>query len=279
MRSLREKVFRGWPGESEAGPIDIDRAFSEEVDGVRLTAFDFTSQPNVRLRLFCVEGGKGDGNPSSVRLNILDEVGWTQWLATMRSRFEKQLSAYTLPEANPSAFEAMRAALEADKCPAIYFCPRGIGPDAWSGDEKKQIQIRRRFMLLGQTADGMRVWDVRRAVQALRLLDTTAGTPVTVTSQGDMAGIVLYASLFESDIRRLDLVDLPPTHAKGPTFLNVLRFLDTPPAVAMAAERVSVQLHVETAAPWQFPQSVAARLGWDREHLNIDACAESQASQ
>jgi len=279
MKSLREKAFRGWPGESEAGPIDIDRVFSEEALGVRLTAFEFTSQSNVRLMLFCVENAKGDGTPSSGRLNILDEAGWTQWLAAMRTRFERQLSGYALPEANLPAFEAMRASLETNKCPAVYFCPRGIGPDAWSGDQKRQIQIRRRFMLLGQTADGMRVWDVRRAVQALRLLDVTAGTPVTVAAQGDMAGIALYASLFDSDIRRLDLVDLPPTHAKGPTFLNVLRFLDTPQAVAMAAERVSVQLHVETAAPWQFSQSVAASLGWDREHLKIDACAESQASQ
>ncbi len=78
---------------------------------------------------------------------------------------------------------------------------------------------------------------------------------------------------------RLDLVDLPRTHAKGPTFLNVLRYLDVPQAVALAAENTCVQLHTETAAPWQFAQSVAADLGWGREQLRIDASAESQASQ
>ena len=56
MKALREKVFRGWPSEREAGPLDIDRVFTAEADGIRLTAYDFNSQPNVRLRLFCVEG-------------------------------------------------------------------------------------------------------------------------------------------------------------------------------------------------------------------------------
>ena len=58
-----------------------------------------------------------------------------------------------------------------------YVCPRGIGPAAWTGDEKKQTQIRRRFMLLGQTLDGMRVWDIRRTIQALGQIDETRGIP------------------------------------------------------------------------------------------------------
>jgi dienelactone hydrolase len=279
MKALREKVFRGWPSEREAGPLDIDRIFSAEADGVRLTALEFTSQPNVRLRLFCVTGGQGDSSPACVRLNVLDAPGWTRWLAAMRSRFEKNLSGYTVLDADPSAFEALQAAIQAGNCTMVYVCPRGIGPDAWSGDERRQTHIQRRFMLLGQTADSMRVWDIRRAIGALKHVDATAEASVTVTAQGDMAGIALYASLFESGVSRLDLVDLPQTHAKGATFLNVLRYMDMPQAVALAAERACVQLHTETAAPWQFPQSVATGLGWDREKLRIDACAESQASQ
>ena len=36
----------------------------------------------------------------------------------------------------------------------VYVAPRGVGRTAWNADEKKQTQIRRRFMLLGQTLDG-----------------------------------------------------------------------------------------------------------------------------
>jgi len=279
MKSLREKVFRGWPGDREAGPLDIDRIFSAEADGVRLTAYEFTSQPHVRLRFFCISSTKADPDTTEVRLNILDEAGWTQWLAAMRGPFEKHLAGYTLLDANPSAFETLRAALEAGKSTMVYVCPRGIGPDAWSGDKQKQIQIQRRFMLLGQTADGMRVWDVRRTVAALKQLDGIADAPITVTAQGNMAGIALYASIFESGISGLDLVDLPQTHAKGPTFLNVLRYMDVPQAVALAAEHTRVQLHVESAEPWQFAQSLATSLGWSHDQLRIDGAAESQPSQ
>ena len=80
-----------------------------------------------------------------------------------------------------------------------------------------------------------------------------------------MAGVALYASLFDPRIARLQLIDLPASHAEGPEFLNVLRFLDMPQAVAMAAERTSVQLDGRTAGAWQFPTSVAASLGWDSE--------------
>ena len=60
-----------------------------------------------------------------------------------------------------------------------------------------------------------------------------------------MAGIVLYASLFEPDIAELDLSNLPESHREGPIFLNVLRFMDIPQAIAMANERTKVRLYPE----------------------------------
>ncbi len=278
MKALQEKAFRGWPSEREAGPFDIDRVFSAEADGVRLTAFDFSSQPHVRLRLFLLSSADGT-QASRVTLNALDEAGWKNWLAAMRGRFEKELSGYTLPEADPAAFETLRDAITAGRQVLVYVCPRGIGPDAWSGDERKQIQIRRRFMLLGQTADGMRVWDVRRAVQALRLIEPTAGAPVTAVAHRDMAGIALYASLFEPGIGQLDLTELPTTHAQGPTFLNVLRFLDVPQAVALAAERTDVLVRGDSDAAWAFPQSVVTSLRWDGERFHVEGGRESPPAQ
>jgi hypothetical protein len=43
-------------------------------------------------------------------------------------------------------------------------------------DAGKQVQIRRRFQLLGQTVDGMRVWDVRRALAVVRSLSSVGAT-------------------------------------------------------------------------------------------------------
>lgn len=100
-------------------------------------------------------------------------------------------------------------------------------------------------MLLGQTLDGMRVWDVRRAIQALRQIESIKDASVVLKGQHIMAGIVLYASLFEPDIAGLELWHLPNSHRDGPVFLNVLRYMDIPQAVAIAAERTQVLIYPE----------------------------------
>ncbi len=105
MKVLREKVFRGWPTEREAGPLDVDQVFTAERDGIRLTAYDFNSQPHVRLRLFLRVSARSGETRKGVTLTMLDETAWTQWLSAMRVRFEDRLSAYGLPEADPSGFE------------------------------------------------------------------------------------------------------------------------------------------------------------------------------
>ncbi len=150
-----------------------------------------------------------------------------------------------------------------------YLAPRGIGPTMWNPNERKQTQIRRRFMLLGQTLDGMRVWDVRRAIQTLRTVGSMSGVPVRLQGERRMAGIVLYASLFEPDIVRLDLWHLSPSHREGPTFLNVLRYLDVPQAVAMAAERSRIRLYQKDDSGWQFPRAVAGKFGWPEEQFQV----------
>ncbi len=275
MKALREKVFRGWPSEREAGPLDVDRVFTAEADGVRLTACDFNSQPDVRLRLFLVWPVDLAG-PKQVMLNVLDESAWTQWLSGMRVKFEDRLGAYSLPDADPTSFEALQGMLSAQRGPFAYVCPRGIGAAVWTGDEKKQTQIRRRFMLLGQTLDGMRVWDVCRTIQALGQIDETRGMAPGILARGNMAGVALYASLFDLQIARLHLVDLPATHRDGPIFLNVLRYLDMPQAVAMAAERTDVTLRASEVSTWQFPLSVVQALGWDCVRLCVDTAPGAQ---
>jgi len=270
MKALRKKSFLGWPKRAQAGPLDIECLFSVKRGAIHFSAFDFTSQPNVRLRLYLAHRA-GPDKPRMVTLNVLDEQGWAKWLAAMRVGFADELSDQTLPEPDKNAFQRSQEMLKNNKDMLAYLAPRGIGPTAWNTDERKRTQIRRRFMLLGQTIDGMRVWDVRRAIQTLRTLDLAGEVPMTLQSNGQMAGIVLYASLFEPGIVRLDLWHLPDSHRDGPTFLNVLRYLDIQQAVAMAAERSQIRLYQEDNSGWRFPQAVAEKLDWpdDRFQMHI----------
>jgi hypothetical protein len=267
MKALREKVFRGWPAQAEVGPLDVDRVSTAQADGIRLAVYDFNSQPDVRLRLFCVEGvppskrGQDARDTTQVTLNVLDEAGWSQWLSALRGKFQGQLGGYASPGAECGDFRQLQEVLKAEGGMHAYLCPRGVGPAAWSGDERKQIQIRRRFMLLGQTLDGMRVWDVRRAIQALGQIEEVAGVAPTVAAGGNMAGVALYAAVFEPKIAGLDLTDLPTTQREGPILLNVLRYLDMPQAVALAAEHTRITLHGQHLDAWQFPACVAEQ-GW-----------------
>jgi hypothetical protein len=149
-----------------------------------------------------------------------------------------------------------------DNCGLAFVAPRGLGPTAWNADPAVQTHIRRRFMLLGQTLDGMRVWDVRRAVQALRSINGLPEVQMRISGEREMAGIALYAALFEPGIDDLDLSDPSTSHRNGPDFLNVLRFLDIPQTVAMVAENSQVRIHRDADADWEFPRAVAKRLGW-----------------
>ena len=268
MRMLRQKSFHGWPRPAQVVPLDMKCVFSVKCEDIQLSAYDFTSQPNVRLRLYMAHKA-GLNNPEAITLNVLDEQGWSKWLAGMRVGFENELRDQKLPEPDRNAFRIIREMLINSNRAVAYIATRGIGHDAWNDDQRKQVQIRRRFMLLGQTADGMRVWDVRRAIQALRTFESIKEAPVTLTGKGKMAGIALYASLFEHDIIRLYLSHLPITHLNGPTFLNVMRFLYMPQAVAMAAERSQVCLIQNRDLGWQFPKKLAEKLGWPDDKFQL----------
>ena len=244
LETLREKSFGGWPTQEQAGPLNIRQVFSAERHGIRLSAFDFTSQPHVRLRIYLAHR-PGIERPEQVVLNVPDEQEWRRWLAAMRVGFADELKDETLPDPNEDAFNHIRETLQDNNSVLAYAAPRGIGLTAWNPDERKQTQIRRRFMLLGQTLDGMRVWDVRRAIQTLRQVELLNVVPVALKGQRLTAGIVLYASLFEPDIARLDLWHLPDSHREGPVFLNVLRYMDIPQALAMASERTQVRIYPE----------------------------------
>jgi hypothetical protein len=98
----------------------------------------------------------------------------------------------------------------------------------------------------------------------------TATSKLELSGDGLMAVNLVYASLFEPEITRLLLTDPSPSHRGGPDYLNVLRVLDVPQAMAVAAERVmvSVYSHEETSG-WEFPAGVASGLGWSKDQFDV----------
>jgi dienelactone hydrolase len=276
MTALREKCFRGWPG--DPGPLNLAQVAAVEREGRVAQVWEFDSQPGVRLRLYLYHDARPN-EAAGIQLSVGagDPLGRAV-VARLRAMFGDHPEVVGLPDVSGDTADAD---VPHGVVSAVFFV-RGTGAAAWNTDERKQIQNRRRFMLLGQTLAGMQTWDVRRALQAVRLLSSTvfsgqaagsnAPAKIDLSAGAAMSIPALYATLFEPAPASLTLFDPPSTHAEGPDLLNVLRFLDVPQAVAMSAERgTAVRIVTPAADRWRYPAGVVERLKWPNAKLAIGA--------
>lgn len=274
--ALEEKVFAGWP--RDAGSLDLRPVGDAVAEGLRLRTYELTSQAPLRLPLLVLQGAQVD-RPELLVLNVLDEEGWQQLLAQLHVAFEGDVVGEPmLPPAAPETFAPLKSMLTNRPWAMAYVAPRGIGPTAWTAEKLPATHIRRRFALLGQTLDGMRTWDVRRAIQAVRALEAWRDVPLWLEAKGPLAGVALYASLFEPDVVRLDLWQLPSSHREGPELLNVLRYLDLPQAVALAAERSRVRLYDATPDDWAYAVETAESQGWGSDRVQLRSSANQDGA-
>ena len=225
--ALSKKVFAGWPAMEQT--VKATPAFTAERDGLRFRAWDFTSQHDWKLRFYVLDKpARPDTAP--IILDVVDETGWRDWLAAMQTIFAAELTTEltnlrtNLPT-DDARFARWRSDIEGGKALAC-FAPRGIGLSAWSGDTRAQAHIRRRFMLLGQTLDGMRVWDIHRAIRAIQTIPAPENRHLTLRSRREMGVNSLYAALMDWEVASLNFLELPDSHRNGPDYLNVLQFLD-----------------------------------------------------
>ncbi len=253
-KNLNEKVFRGWA--KEATPTEVDERRSRSG---RRVAIDLTFSGDPPLKLTAVVDVPREGlSAESVQLLIAEDEGYS----------------WTSPS-DPKTTSPANAGVT----------PRGLGGTLWDQSPKKQTQHQRRFMLLGQTLGGQQVYDIRRAIQALHTVPELKDARVTLVAEGPMAALAVYAALYEPSVDRLELSNLPTSHMPpettskdyAPALLNVLKYLDLPQAVAMAAERATVAIQDDQPAKWQYPVDVAKSLGW-KDRVTVANPAASQDS-
>ena len=228
MQALREKSFRGWPTTEE--PLALTRRDATAAPATE--TWDFVTQGPVRLS-FTVQRPAGGAPVKRVFLQVLNR--------------DEAIPA--APAASPDTA-------------VVRFFPRGLGPTASALASADQNEVRRRYQLLGQTVDGMRVWDIRRAVAALRTPPLFGNTPIHLAGSRDQAINALYASLFIDGLASLELIAPPASHMTGPDYLNVLRYLDVPQAATMAAERQPVKWTQTNRDEWSWTAHAAQKLGW-----------------
>jgi hypothetical protein len=303
LDAIREKSFAGWP----SNPPALQPLLAADVkhDGVRVRAFDFTSEEGIELRLWLTTAEKTE-KPTLVVLTAVDEAGWQEWLPELGPEFKAALLLQKEPKFDDSKFALNKRVLERERWAFATLAPRGIGPTRWTplppiprgergraegaptsplapggrgaggegvNPDTDDIHIRRRFALLGQTLDGQRAWDVRRGLELLRRISDVQGVPLWLQGKGEMAGVVLYAGLFEPDVARFDLWHPPASHRQGPIFLNVRKILDMPQAMSLAFPR-PIRVYVKDAQEaknWEWPLELQKSLG--QEYLKIRTLA------
>ncbi|MGB9602975.1 MAG: alpha/beta hydrolase family protein, partial [Limisphaerales bacterium] len=173
---LLEKSFAGW----DAHPcnLNLTKIYSAKYKNVVFDCYDFMSQSNVRLKLF-VFYPRQISKFNVVELRLIDTNLWTQFAADLTHifgsvpRIETESQQGHLKNSVSKDYPDLNATLENivnSKKAVIYFAPRGIGPDDWNLSPRKMTHILRRFMLIGQTLEGMRVFDIMRAVAALHCI-------------------------------------------------------------------------------------------------------------
>lgn len=262
---LLKKTFRAWPEKVDSN-VKVETSHR---DGLTLKTISFESQKHVPLKLFIVLPDHSK-TVSEVTLNVLNQAEWEQFQSTLAPLFSTKEGANQSPEKASSLYKEMQQRVQQEQTALVYFTPRGVGLDQWNQDPRKQVQIRRRFYLLGQSLEGMQIWDIRQAIQQLEAQPEFKKANLTLKASGEAAALSLYASLFEQGISQLELSGMPASHQQGPALLNILRFLDLPQALSMVASRTPVKLKQVDPQDWKFAIQVGKQMGWQEKQLQIE---------
>jgi dienelactone hydrolase len=268
MTALREKVFRGWPAKLGEWAVEPAKLLpnKRQYGRAMAIAYSFRSDEKLTLPIYIFERD----DPATTKIDsLIVEVLDAKEAADIPPYMKETKADEQHVSSQNASRDTSQSPADGPKKVFAYIPLRGMGPSAWNANDKKQTHIRRRFMLLGQTLDSMRVWDVRRAIQSLRRVEGLGEVPITLIGRNETAAIALYAALFEPSIESVELETLPHTHRDGADFLNVQRFLDVPQVIAMVAEKSHVVIYDRKKTGWEFPLAVARRLNW-HDRIEID---------
>lgn len=245
IATLRQRCFRAWPdNDPEWKPVtqtrtetlplaDLELPNSETLQRVRI---HFDSEPHVPLYIDIVFN-------KDAKLETLERL---TFVTNSSSDLGKNIrDALSSPGSENDA--------------VAVFSPRGTGPQAWDGNETKQRQIRRRFQLIGTTADAARIWDIRRAIQTIHQACISLASPLELQGDDSIQELVLLAAVFEPTASHQQCSGISSDAQHWPDILNLTRTFTPQELVALAAFRTNI-----TATPdSQDVMMFASKLGKD----------------
>jgi dienelactone hydrolase len=254
---LRTKTFGAWPQQElteNPMPIKLREIIHEDSEGVRLSVYEFESQPGILLRFYLAK--PIDIQAESLHLEIVDDVNWLRQLELGRVGFgtalKEELQAAGIDVDKAIApdiekrFKRWMKETRDRKTAYVTFTPRGVGITQLGKDDKYQTHVRRRFMLLGSTLASSQVWDMHRASQSLRSLPAMNELPLHFHASPEMTEVATFAALFEDKLTSLSLPKSPRSDQEAPDFLNWSRFVTPAQLLDLAKAKTRVNIRQES---------------------------------
>lgn len=283
--TIKREVVAGWPADGDAVPLDMKETGDKTRGSVRMRTYEYTSQSGVRLTFWAFAGAE-EGAAKLLRVEVLDEHEWRDRGSLLVRAISDDPADPKTPKAGvtvynsgvsntvffvpgPAGAPRRQAGLRTEAgLVTVFVAPRGIGPTAWP--DAKDTHVRRRFLLLGQTLDGMRAYDVRRAIQAARKIDDWKGAEKTeIVASRSSAPAAILAALFEPKIEAVELIHPAESIEDGPAFLNLSRNLGMAQFASLLYPR---ELRIEKTAKdaWRWASDLGRVLDENREWPTFD---------
>ncbi|MEZ4828772.1 MAG: prolyl oligopeptidase family serine peptidase [Bacteroidia bacterium] len=252
-KALEEKVFAGWPEEMTAPSARLvgkqDNTFAE------LSLFDLQTDGQTHLPMFIIQPKENNGKPAQII--PLNDQNWPWWKDKLGAAFP---GGECWPEAKEDAALAAELKQRFEQAGKIILVPmRGAGPASFSADEKEFNQIRRRYYLLGQTLESMQTMDL---IQGLNVIADIEPGNTEIHAYGAAGVQMIYASLFANSLQPIHIYEPPASHREGPCYLNVMKYMDIPAAILMAADKQEVVIHSSEKKTWKPLEKILGK-----EHL------------
>lgn len=250
LAQLQTKTFGGWPAANAAVPVNVREVATATADNVRLSVHEFDSENGIRLRFYLAQ--RCLVAPKALHLETVDDANWQQQLQLAKvgfaAAFGEEFARAGIDPKSPvtpeqqKQFAGWMRYIRDNGAAYITFAPRGVGPTALGGDKRYQTQMRRRFMLLGETLASTQVWDVHRASEAARALPGLGELPLHFHASREMTEIATFAALFEPKLTSLTLAQPPRTDKDAPDFLNWRRIVTPGQLLSLAEQKTKVNL-------------------------------------
>ncbi|NBV23237.1 MAG: acetylxylan esterase [Proteobacteria bacterium] len=250
LAQLQAKTFGGWPATGAAVPVNVREVATTTTDNVRLSVHEFDSENGIRLRFYLARPSLIA--PKELHIETVDESNWRQQLllakAGFAGAFGQELVRAGIDPQSPvtpeqqKQFAGWMRYIRDHGAAYITFAPRGVGPTALGGDKRYQSQVRRRFMLLGETLASTQVWDVHRASEVARGLPGLGELPLHFHASPEMTEVATFAALFEPKLASLTLAQPPRSDKDAPDFLNWSRFVTPGQLLQLAQQKTRVNL-------------------------------------